>query len=312
MLGVHISAWRVVVAAVLSAGSMVATWARTHPVLVVVAPIAVIAIVFTTIYHVTLTRWVLRWLSWRRHRRDALLLPAAEAVCDVPLDGVAAGIGVVSENETLIAMVELEPDPIAPTVVVENEERTINTLHISQLASMLTLTDVKLSSIDVISPGHRAAGGFADLYQQMIGPVPAATHRRTWIVLRIALADNLTAIARRGSGADAPRRTAAAACLRVADALASTGIDARPARAAQIEAANAVLHAEAPVADHWSYLESPTNFTGVYYADPEHISEDAAQWWTWPAARDTTTLIRLTRINSGPQIAALVRYSTTS
>ncbi|EUA09627.1 type VII secretion protein EccE [Mycobacterium xenopi 4042] len=163
-----------------------------------------IAIVFTTIYHVTLTRWVLRWLAWRRHRRDPAPLPAADAVCDVALDGVAGGIGVVSENETLITMVELEPDPIAPTVVVENEERTINTLHINRLAAMLTLTDVKLSSIDVISPGHRAAGGFADLYQQMIGPVPAATHRRTWIVLRIALVDNLAAIARRGSDADAP------------------------------------------------------------------------------------------------------------
>ncbi|EUA17491.1 hypothetical protein I552_0692 [Mycobacterium xenopi 3993] len=121
--------------------------------LVAAVPLLVIAIVFTTIYHVTLTRWVLRWLAWRRHRRDPAPLPAADAVCDVALDGVAGGIGVVSENETLITMVELEPDPIAPTVVVENEERTINTLHINRLAAMLTLTDVKLSSIDVISPG---------------------------------------------------------------------------------------------------------------------------------------------------------------
>ncbi|SPX88397.1 type VII secretion protein EccE [Mycobacterium xenopi] len=312
MLGVHISAWRIAVAAVLCASWIAASWGRLHPVLVAAVPLLVIAIVFTTIYHVTLTRWVLRWLAWRRHRRDPAPLPAADAVCDVALDGVAGGIGVVSENETLITMVELEPDPIAPTVVVENEERTINTLHINRLAAMLTLTDVKLSSIDVISPGHRAAGGFADLYQQMIGPVPAATHRRTRIVLRIALVDNLAAIARRGSDADAPRRTAAAACLRVADALAATGIDARPATAAHIVAANAVLHADAPVADHWSYLEGPASFTGIYYADPEHISDDAAQWWTWPASRDTTTLVRLTRTSAGTQIAALVRYRTTT
>ncbi|EUA17492.1 hypothetical protein I552_0693 [Mycobacterium xenopi 3993] len=67
-----------------------------------------------------------------------------------------------------------------------------------------------------------------------------------------------------------------------------------------------------PVADHWSYLEGPASFTGIYYADPEHISDDAAQWWTWPASRDTTTLVRLTRTSAGTQIAALVRYRTTT
>ncbi|EUA24925.1 hypothetical protein I553_3809 [Mycobacterium xenopi 4042] len=67
MLGVHISAWRIAVAAVLCASWIAASWGRLHPVLVAAVPLLVIAIVFTTIYHVTLTRWVLRWLAWRRH-----------------------------------------------------------------------------------------------------------------------------------------------------------------------------------------------------------------------------------------------------
>jgi hypothetical protein len=64
------------------------------------------------------------------------------------------------------------------------------------------------------------------------------------------------------------------------------------------------------VADHWSYLECPGSFTGVYYADPGHIKSDATQWWTWPQARDVSELIRLTRAAGGVQIAGLVRYRT--
>jgi type VII secretion protein EccE len=309
MLGVRISVWRTVLIALLAAAWVVAAWGRLHPAAVAAPPVVLVVIAFTTIYHVSLTRWVLRWWSWWRHRRDAAVLPSDGIARDV---SVGTDIGVISENETLVTMVALEPDPLAPSVVVENEERTINTVGISRLAEMLNVTDVKLSSIDVITVGHRAAGRFGDLYQQMVGPVPAATDRRTWIVLRIGMADNLAAIARRGPQEDAGRRMAAAVCLRVADALASDGIDARPATAAEMTAANVKLHAEAPIADRWSYLEGLSGFSGVYYADPSHIRDDAAQWWTWPAARDVSTLVRLSRTNAGAQIAALVRYRTTA
>jgi type VII secretion protein EccE len=309
MLGVHVSQWRAVVVVVVCAAWITASWGRLHPVLVALAPLAVMVVALATIYHVSLTRWVQRWWSWRRHRRDRPVLPSASAARDVDLGG-GLKIGVVNENEALVTMVELIVDPTAPTVVADNEERTINTISVTTLASMLTLADVKLSSIDLIADGHRAAGGFADLYQQMIGPVPAAAARRAWIVLRIAMTDNLAAIARRGSRAEAAERTAAATCQRAADTLASLGIDARPGTAARIAAVNATLHTEAPIADHWSHLESLNSFTGIYYADPDHISVDAAQWWTWPQARNVSTLIRLTRTNAGPQIAALVRYRT--
>lgn len=310
MLGVHATPWRLAGVAIFTGAWIAATWGRLHPALVAIPPLIVAAIVLTTIYHVSLTRWVSRWVSWRRHRSDLTTLPDPGAVVDIPVDG-AGDIGVVIDDDRLVTMIALNPDPLAPTVVTDTEERTINTITVSRIAELLRLADVNLESLDIITIGTRAAGGFSDLYQQMLGPVPAASSRTSWLVLRIGMLDNVTAISRRAVRADAARRTAAVACLRAADALSAEGLDARPATAAEINAVNDVLHAEPPLADHWSHLESRNSFTGVYYADPAHIAEDAAQWWTWPLARDVTTLIRLRNNDSGhPQLAALVRYRT--
>src|SRR6202044_3456053 len=64
MLGVRISVWRTVAIALVSAAWIVAAWGRLHPAAVAVPPVVVVLIAFTTIYHVSLTRWVLRWWSW--------------------------------------------------------------------------------------------------------------------------------------------------------------------------------------------------------------------------------------------------------
>lgn len=310
MLGIHVTPWRLASVAVFAGAWIAATWGRIHPVLVAIPPILVAAIVLTTIYHVSLTRWAARWLTWRRHRKDLTTLPDPDAPVDIPVDG-AGDIGVVIDDDRLVSMIALNPDPLAPTVVTDSEERTSNTLTLSRIADLLRQADVTLESLDIITIGTRAAGEFSDLYQQMLGPVPAASSRTSWLVLRIGMLDNVAAISRRAGRADAARRTAAVACLRAADALAAEGLDARPATAAEINAVNDALHAEPPLADHWSHLEGRKSFTGVYYADPSHLAEDAAQWWTWPLARDVTTLIRLRNSDSGhPQIAALVRYRT--
>ncbi len=310
LFGAHVTAWRLAGVALFTGAWLAASWGRVHPALYPVPPLIVAAIVFTTIYHVSLTRWVSRWVTWRRHRGDVTALPDPAAVIDITVAG-AGDIGVVLDHDRLVTMIALDPDPLAPTVVTDSDERTTNTITVARLAELLRLADINLESLDLITIGVRAAGGFSDLYQQMLGPVPAASDRTSWLVLRIGMLDNVDAITRRSVRADAPRRTAAAACLRAADALAAEGLDARPATAAEINAVNDALHADPPLADHWKHLQGRNSSAGVYYADPAHIAEDAAQWWTWPMARDVTTLIRLRHNDTGHlQIAALVRYRT--
>lgn len=310
ILGVRVTVPRSVLSALVGLAWISATLGRLHPVAVAALPVVMVIVAFTTIYHVPTTDWVMTGWAWLRGRRvtsPAPVIPAEEAF----VSGVA--IGVVSEHEVLSVMIELHSDPMAPTVATDTEERTANVLDVAELAyTALQVLDVEVASLDLISDGHRAAGGFADLYQQLTGPTIAPAERRSWIVARIRLDDNMGAIDRRGSDAQSPQRVAAATCLRVADALAGSGIDARPATAATIDAVNARLHAEEPSADHWSYLESANSYTGVYYADPGHIGVDSPQWWTWPVSREVTTLIRITPGLDGsrPRIGALVRYRT--
>jgi type VII secretion protein EccE len=306
-VGVHFSVWRVVFATVVVIAWVSASGGRLHPLLVALLAIAVLTIVFVTVYHVSLTRWIRLWWRWRASRNAPMPAPGGSSAREVLIDA-GLSIGVLIENHTLVTAVELVTDPRAPTVVADDEERTVNTVTVGRLAAMLRIDDIKLSSIDLISIGHRAAGPFANRYQQIIGPTPATAHRNTWIVMRINIEDNLAALARRGLTVQAAERVAAETCQRVADALSGDGIGARPASTAQIVSANAKLHAAAPIADNWSHLTTANSHACIYHADPSHIKEDVPRWWTWPQATDVSTLIRLVDSPSGPRLGALVRY----
>jgi type VII secretion protein EccE len=307
MFGVHFSTWRTVLATVAVVAWVTASWGRLHPLLIAVLPIAVVIIAFGTVYHVALTRWIRLWLSWRTGRNTAIQLPRGSSARDVFVDS-ATPIGVLIENETLVTAIKLVPDPCAPTVVDGDEERTVNTVTLGRLAAMLRIDGLRLSSIDLISTGYRAAGPFADRYQQIIGPVPAAVRRDTWIVMRVNIEDNLAALTTAAATVRAVERAAAVACQRVADALASDDVDARPMSTKQIVSANATLHGPLLIADNWSHLASANSHACIYYADPTHIDSDVMHWWTWPQATDVSTLIRLVPSSSGPRLGALVRY----
>ncbi len=306
--GLRWTLWRAISVTVVSVGWITATAGRLHPVWVGL-PVLVLALVaFSTIYHVTVSRWVTLWWQWWRSRRRAA---AADWPTAVVAHVAGCAVGVVDENQTLTTMIELRPDPLAPSVVTDTEERTVNTVSIAELSQLMQILDVKLASIDLVSDGFRAAGGFSDLYQQMTGPAPAAAERSNWIALKMTLRDNLAAIDRRGGDVAAAHRLAAVTCLRAADTLASKGIDAIAATAEQVDMVNARLHTDPPEADHWSHLEGRHGYTGVYYATPANISTDSPQWWTWALAREVSTLIRLSRTGVDTiDIAALVRYRT--
>ncbi|UQX13423.1 type VII secretion protein EccE [Candidatus Mycobacterium methanotrophicum] len=309
MVGMRVTLARTVVITLTLMAWVVATRGRLHPAAVAAVPVVVLLVAFVTIYHVALTHWVATWWSWLRQRRS-LTLAAAPRAHDVLLGDVP--VGVLTENEQLITLIELHGDPLAPSVVSETEERTINVLSIAGLSAIIAgVLDVDVSSADFLCNGFRAAGGFAAHYQQMTGPTVGPADRHGWIIVRVGLHDNLAAIDRRGGDAAAADQLAAATCLRIADTLASSGLDARPACAQDIDDLNTLLSADIPTVDHWAYLENRSGYTGVYYADPAHLGEDAPQWWTWALSRAVTTLVRLTPQSDGStSVAALVRYRT--
>ena len=305
--GLHFDAWRWAVAIVVVVAWLAASVGRLHPLLVAAVLVGGLAIAFGTINEIALTRWMRLWWRWRRGRNAPAQPAAWSSARDVVVDS-GLSIGVLIENETLVTAIELVPNPCAPTVIADDEERTVNTVALSRLAAMLRINDLALSSIDLISTGYRAAGRFADRYQQIIGPVSAAARRDTWIVIRIDIEDNLAALARRGPTMEAAQRAAAVTCQRIANVLARDGIDARPARIAQILSFNDTLQGHPLIADNWSHLASAAGHACIYCADPTHIDEDVTRWWTWPQATDVSTLIRLVPDPAGARLGALVRY----
>ncbi|WP_236740582.1 type VII secretion protein EccE [Mycobacteroides abscessus] len=310
MFGLRFSTPRIVTVCLASMAWLAATVGRLHPAAIAVVPAVLSVLVFVTIYHVAVTHWTLTWWGWRQSRTKVPSAPPPAV--DVFIDDTA--IGVVEENEQMATLIELHSDPLAPAVVTDTEERTVNKLAMADLADIVSeVLDVRIDTADFVCNGFRAAGGFAGLYQQMTGPTVGPAQRRSWIILRTRLLNNLAAIDRRGGDAKAARKVAAATCLRVADTLARSGIDARPADAATIDAVNDELRDDPPAADHWSHLESRNSFTGVYHADPDHVDVDSPQWWTWSVSQQVTTLVRLTPSTTDTtRIAALVRYRTSA
>ena len=84
---------------------------------------------------------------------------------------------------------------------------------------------------DVVSAGYRvgktAPAALVALYEQVVGPYPAPANRRTWIVLRADPERTRKSALRRDAGVAGLARYLVASTTRIADHLASNGIDAR-------------------------------------------------------------------------------------
>ena len=85
-----------------------------------------------------------------------------DAPVDIPVDG-AGDIGVVIDDDRLVSMIALNPDPLAPTVVTDSEERTSNTLTLSRIADPLRQSRRDPGIAGHHHHRHPAAGGFSTL-----------------------------------------------------------------------------------------------------------------------------------------------------
>lgn len=110
-------------------------------------------------------------------------------------------------------------------------------LPLTALAGCLEQHDVALSGIDVLTHGTRSASDTpaARVYDELIGPLPAAAQRTVWLVLRFDPAANHASVARRGGGIDGASRTLSVAARRVVRTLADAGCRSRILSAAEVE-----------------------------------------------------------------------------
>ncbi|MEV0356824.1 type VII secretion protein EccE [Nocardia sp. NPDC050697] len=257
---------------------------------------------------------------WRRARPGA---GDAGDAFDVPLPE-GGSYGVRWDDEQLVTMMRIDPPPDALTLLRRGALSTDQVLPLTDIGRCLSQFDIDLSAIDVISTGARTAGNgtIAQLYDRIIGPLPAIAHRTVWLVLRLDPLANAQAVESRGGGSAGSLRTAVIATRRVANRLAARGISVSVLTAGELNAAVRTLCRGTALAD---FAETPRSlvhenvYLTSYEIGPELVgSRGFADIWATPSLTTTVT-VRMrpdTSGRPGPSgapaitVGALVRFDT--
>lgn len=237
-----------------------------------------------------LTGWVAALFAWRRRRRQPPAAPSAPAVGATVLPG--DHVALRWQGDHLVSAIELVPRPFTPTVIVNGEAFTDDVVHTRFVEELLTAYCPDLEA-DVVSSGYRvgktAPAALVALYEQVVGPYPAPANRRTWIVLRADPERTRKSALRRDYGVSGLAQYLVASTTRIADHLASHGVDARPARSFDDYDRATEISFEH---ETWSMIKGRSTFTAAY------VAPGGPDVW-WSARADHT----LTRVRIAPGTA---------
>ena len=246
-----------------------------------------------------LTGWIAVLFAWRRRHRQAPAVPSAPAVGATVMPG--DHVAVRWQGDHLISVIELIARPFTPTVIVNGEAFTDDVVDTRLVEDLVSAHCPDLEA-DVVSAGYRvgktAPANLVALYEQVVGPYPAPANRRTWIVLRADPDQTRKAALRRETGVAGLARYLVASTTRIADHLASNGIDARCARSFDdFDRATEISFER----ESWSLIKGRSTFTAAYSAPG---GPDV--WWS---ARADHTITRV-RVRPGAAPTTTVLLTT--
>jgi type VII secretion protein EccE len=259
----------------------------------------IVLIAVLTVRGRRLTGWIAALFSWRRRHRTVPPQPSVPAVGATVLPG--DHVAVRWQGEYLVAAIELVPRPFTPTVIVNGTALTDDVID-TRLVEQLVIAHCPELEADVVSAGYRvgrtAPASLVALYEQVIGPYPAPANRRTWIVLRADPELTQKPARRRDTGVAGLARYLVASATRLADQLASNGIDARCARSFDdFDRATEISFER----ETWSTIKGRSTFTAAYTAPG-----GPNVWWS---ARADHTITRM-RIVPGTAPTTTVLLTT--
>ena len=246
-----------------------------------------------------LTGWVAAVFSWRRRHRNVPDLPSEPAVGATVMPG--DHVAVRWQDGYLMSAIELVPRPFTPTVIVSGQAYTDDVVD-TRLVEELVGAHCPDLEADVVSAGYRvgktAPASLVGLYEQVVGPYPAPANRRTWILLRAEPENTRKSSQRRESGVAGLARYLVTSATRIADQLASNGIDARPIRSFDdLDRATEISFER----ETWSAIKGRSTFTAAYSA-----AGGPDVWWS---ARADHTITRV-RIRPGAAPTTTVLLTT--
>lgn len=234
--------------------------------------------------------WVAALFAWRRRHRQPPPAPSEPVVGATVLPG--DHVAVRWDGDHLVSAIELIPRPFTPTVLVNGAAFTDDVLDTQVVEELLSAYSPDLEA-DVVSSGYRvgktAPAALVALYKQVVGPYPAPANRRTWIVLRADPERTRKSALRRDEGVSGLAQYLVASTTRIADHLASHGVDARPARSFDDYDRATEISFER---ETWSMVKGRSTFTAAY------VAPGGPDVW-WSARADHT----LTRVRIAPGTA---------
>ncbi|MDH6247486.1 type VII secretion protein EccE [Mycobacterium sp. OTB74] len=246
-----------------------------------------------------LTGWIAALFSWRRRHKVAPPAPSESAVGATVMPGDHVAVRWLGDH--LVSLIGLVPRSFTPTVIVAGEAFTDDNINTRLVEDLLTAHAPDLEA-DIVSSGYRvgktAPSSVVALYEQVIGPYPAPANRRTWIMLRAKPEETRRSALRRDTGVSGLAAYLVASTTRIADQLASNGIDARCARSFdEFDRATEISFER----ETWSMVKGRSTFTAAYSAPGGPNA-----WWS---ARADHTITRV-RVRPGEAPTATVLLTT--
>ncbi|MFD4366132.1 type VII secretion protein EccE [Rhodococcus sp. NPDC058521] len=207
-------------------------------------------------------------------------------------------IGLRWDGTDVVALVEVLPPHGNLTQISRGSFKSTHLLPTAAIASCLTQHDISLSGIDIVSHGYRAASGSpaTDVYDRLVGPLPATATRTVWLVLRFDALAAKDAVDRRGGGREGAARSITMAANRIVRTLADNNCSARILTAPEVDsAALQVSRGVVPTAfeETWHEVTLPGVSNTGYEIDPKVLSRELlAKLWV-PSSLGTTVTVRL-------------------
>ncbi|SFQ62702.1 type VII secretion protein EccE [Amycolatopsis arida] len=236
-------------------------------------------------------------------RVNLLRLVVPDLVVAHGVDHERQQVGLAWHDGTWTAVLLVEPAPALIT-----QAGGAPSLPLSALAPCLEDRGVLLDSIQVIwhcYPGSAALPADSPAlssYLEVLGPLPAAARRTTWVAIRLDPKRCPAAVRERGGGVVGAHRALIGALSRVRNALESRGVPTRPLDPDELLRAGISAAELTGVAGSGARVALQERWTGVTAAGIGHASYAIT---SWPKGKITSTLNALTSVRALSATVAL-------
>ncbi|MGN2641582.1 type VII secretion protein EccE [Nocardia takedensis] len=254
--------------------------------------VAAAAVVLIPVARRTLLDWIATWWGYLTRRGYEL----GDTVDFRGPDD--RSLGLYWDGSRVVTVIEVLPPRGGLTRISSSTVHASHLLPLPELAKCLNQHDILLSGIDIISHGHRSRAGTpaGNIYESLLGPLPATAHRTVWLAIAFDAVASPDAAARRGGGSDGAARAVTIATQRIVRTLEDADCNARVLTAPEIR--KAVLQITGgydprTLTHRWRYAELGNAVNVGAAVDPKRLGSDLlAQLWV-PQSRGTTVAVRL-------------------